>query len=560
MSRELLSVVILLVLAGCGGGGGSSSIDPPPSDPAGNGGGPVTPTDPTVSDYARAAKILDLTTFGPTVSEIDAVAREGIDWWLDDQFAQPASLHEPIVRRYGAQYGYELQNPVIFPGLYRRFAFFENALTAPDQLRQLTAYAFTQIFVVSATGMLNNNPIGLASYYDTLLTHSFGNFRDLLRAVTLHPAMGFYLSHVNNAKSDPAANTFPDENYAREVMQLFTIGLYKLNQDGTVVVDTNGRPIPTYDNDDIQAFAKIFTGLTYNVEAGNPVFGRNRGSMNLPMAMIDSFHEAGEKRLLNGQIVPDGQSGMEDIEAAIDNLFQHPNVGPFIGRQLIQRLVTSNPSPDYVARVAAVFAENGSGERGDLEAVLRAILTDSEASDASRVREPFRRHLAVNRSMGTAPVSGSDYGITGFFVQNLTGQMVLTAPSVFNFYSPFYRPPGGQGLQSPEMQITTEDSVVGLINLFAQALYGDAPMHTHSELPAVALDLTPLSAYMDDRDTFLVWVERLFFGGQMREHTRDVLNDTLDEVTDLPTEDQVKVALYVALASPDQAIAEGGTP
>ncbi len=280
--------------------------------------------------------------------------------------------------------------------------------------------------------------------------------------------------------------------------------------------------------------------------------------MNLPMAMVDSFHEAGEKRLLNDLVVPDGQSGMEDIDAAIDNLFQHANVGPFIGRQLIQRLVTSNPSPEYVARVATVFADNGSGERGDLEAVLRAILTDEEVRDASRVREPFRRHLAVNRSLGTAPVSGSDYGITGFFVQNLTGQIVLTAPSVFNFYSPFYRPPGGQGLQSPEMQITTEDSVVGLINLFAQALYGDAPMHTHPELSAVALDLTPLSAYMDDRDIFLVWVERLFFGGQAREHTREVLNDTLDEVTDLPIEDQVKVALYVALASPDHAIAEGG--
>lgn len=556
MSRNLFLVIALSALVGCGGGG-SSAIDPPTGDDGGSGGGPVTPTDPTASDYAQAAHILDLTTFGPTADEIDTVAREGIDWWLNEQFALPASLHEPIVRRYGAQYGYQLQEPVIFPGLYRRFAFFENALTAPDQLRQVTAYAFTQIFVVSATGMLNNNPIGLASYYDTLLTHSFGNFRDLLRAVTLHPAMGFYLSHVNNAKSDPLANTFPDENYAREVMQLFTIGLYELNQDGTVVVDANGKPIPTYDNDDIQAFAKVFTGLTYDVNAGSPVFGRNQGAMNLPMVMIDSFHEGGEKPLLNGYVVPDGQSGMEDIDAAIDNLFQHPNVGPFIGRQLIQRLVTSNPSPGYVARVAGVFADNGSGERGDLEAVLRAILTDEDVRDASRVREPFRRYLALNRSLGVAPVTGTDYGVTGFFVQNLTGQMVLTAPSVFNFYSPFYRPAGGEGLQSPEMQITTEDSVVGLINLFAQALYGDAPMHTHPELPAMALNLSPVMDYLEDRDTFLVWVERLFFGGQMQDSTRAVLNDTLDEVTDLPTEDQLKVALYVALASPDQAVAEG---
>ena len=274
------------------------------------------------------------------------------------------------------------------------------------------------------------------------------------------------------------------------------------------------------------------------------------------MVMFDNYHEPGEKYLLNGFVVPDGQTGIQDIDDAVDNLFNHPNVAPFVSKQLIQRLVTSNPSPDYVSRISAVFADNGDGIRGDMKAVIRAILTDVEVAEASRVREPFRRFLAANRALNTTPSEGSDIGVTGFFVQNATGQMVLTAPSVFNFYSPFYRPQGGQGLIAPEMQITTEDTIVGVTNLMAQILYGNRPMHNHPELPEMRLDLTSMVSLADDKEAFLTRVERLFFAGTMSEHTRSVISGAWDEAAGSSPTDRVKLALYLALSAPDQAVAE----
>jgi uncharacterized protein (DUF1800 family) len=558
MKHSLVTLALLALLTACGGGGGGSApVDPPGSGGGSGGGGSTGPSEPTVEDYRDAALILDSGTFGARYSDIESVAESGLDAWLDQQFSMPISLHEPIVRRYGAQYGFNNQDSPIPIGLFRRFAFFENALTAPDQLRQVTAYALTQLFVVSQTGVLGNNPLGLSNYYDTLLVHSFGNYRDLLRAVTLHPAMGFYLSHVNNAKTDPDANTFPDENYAREVMQLFTIGLYELNTDGTQKLDADGRPIPTYDNTDIREFSKIFTGLAYaGAEGQEPQFGRNRAVLHTPMVMFDNFHEPGEKYLLNGFVVPDGQTGIQDIDDAVDNLFTHPNVGPFVGKQLIQRLVSSNPSPEYVSRISAVFADNGDGVRGDMQAVIRAILTDPEVANASRVREPFRRFLAANRALNAMPSEGIDIGVTGFFIENATGQMVLTAPSVFNFYSPFYRPQGGQGLISPEMQITTEDTIVGVTNLMAQVLYSDRPMHNHSQLPEMRLDLSSMVSLADSKEELLLRIERLFFAGTMSEHTRSVISGAFDEAAGSTPTDRVKLVLYLALTSPDQAVAE----
>jgi uncharacterized protein (DUF1800 family) len=558
MKHSLVTLALLALLTACGGGGGGSApVDPPGSGGGSGGGGSTGPSEPTVEDYRDAALILDSGTFGARYSDIESVAESGLDAWLDQQFSMPISLHEPIVRRYGAQYGFNNQDSPIPIGLFRRFAFFENALTAPDQLRQVTAYALTQLFVVSQTGVLGNNPLGLSNYYDTLLVHSFGNYSDLLRAVTLHPAMGFYLSHVNNAKTDPDANTFPDENYAREVMQLFTIGLYELNSDGTQKLDADGRPIPTYDNTDIREFSKIFTGLAYaGAEGQEPQFGRNRAVLHTPMVMFDNFHEPGEKYLLNGFVVPDGQTGIQDIDDAVDNLFTHPNVGPFVGKQLIQRLVSSNPSPEYVSRISAVFADNGDGVRGDMQAVIRAILTDPEVANASRVREPFRRFLAANRALNAMPSEGSDIGVTGFFIENATGQMVLTAPSVFNFYSPFYRPQGGQGLISPEMQITTEDTIVGVTNFMAQVLYSDRPMHNHSQLPEMRLDLSSMVSLADSKEELLLRIERLFFAGTMSEHTRSVISGAFDEAAGSTPTDRVKLVLYLALTSPDQAVAE----
>lgn len=553
-----LTMLMFLCLTACGGGSGDGG-GPGPSSGTPVTVGPSQPSGPSEQDYSDAALMLDLTTFGPTYAEVELVAAQGVAAYLNSQFQQPLGLHEPIVRRYIQEYGAELDNGPPSPVLYRRFAFFEQALTAEDQLRQLTAYALTQIFVVSQTGPLQNNPLALSNYYDTLLTHSFGNFRDLLLAVTLHPAMGFYLSHVNNAKTDLEANTFPDENYAREVMQLFTIGLFELNPDGTQKLDGAGRPIPTYDNDDIQEFAKIFTGLSYGSTpySESLFFGKNRPALDTPMVMFDDFHEPGEKYLLNGLVVPAGQTGMEDVEMAVDNLFNHPNTGPFIGRQLIQRLVTSNPSPEYVARVAAAFADDGSGQRGNMETLLRAILTDPEVAQASRVREPFRRFLAANRSLHAAPEDNVTYGGTGNLAEALTGQFVLHAPSVFNFYSPFYRPPGGQGAISPEMQITNEDTAVGVINLMASILYSRQSIRSAQTLPEITIDLSEFEALVTDTSGFLQRAERLFFAGSMPQSTRQIVSNALSQAAALPALDRAKLALYLSLISPEQA-ATGG--
>jgi len=545
------ALLLTLGLTGCGGGGSGGADGGTPAPPT-----PPPSTGPSQAELNAAAKFLDRTTFGADFAAIDSAARQGLELWLDEQFALAPSYHEPIVDRYLAEYGFNIGGDPP-PGTFRRFAFWERAFTAPDQLRQLTAYALSQIFVVSDNvDALFIDPRGLSDYTDTLLTHAFGNYRDLLRAVTLHPVMGIYLSHVNNARANPAANTFPDENYAREVMQLFSIGLYELNADGSRRLDGNGEPIPSYDNDDIREFAKIFTGLSYGPRqpGGASFFGNDDPVLNVPMVMFEDFHEPGEKRLLRGAVVPAGQSGLEDIDAAIDNLFNHPNVGPFIGRQLIQRLVTSNPSPAYVARVSAAFDGEGGAPRGDLARTLRAVLTDPEADAGIRLREPFRRYVAMQRALGVTSDDGTFPGY-GYVVQFLTGQHPLAAASVFNFYSPEFQPAGelgDLGLVAPEFQITTDSTVVGLTNLMAFALYGDVSLDSPEALAAIRLDLTDWEALAGD--ALIDRIDLLFFQGTMSDVTRNVLTDAVAPLAG-DAVNRTRVALYLALSSPDYAVA-----
>ncbi|MEM8769333.1 MAG: DUF1800 family protein, partial [Pseudomonadota bacterium] len=487
--RTLILLLSSTLLLGCGGGGDS---DRPAPAPIGN--PPPVDSGPTAAELNAVSKLLARTTFGPSYEDIVAVAEEGTEAWLERQFAMPPSLHEPIVRRYLAEYGFDPAGDPP-PGTFRRFAFYEQAFTAPDQLRQLVAYGLGQIFVVSDNvEMIFVNPLGLSSYQDMLLTHAFGNYRDLLEAVTLHPVMGLYLSHVNNARFNPATNTFPDENYAREVMQLFSIGLFELNPDGSQRLDGSGNPIPTYTNAEIREFAKVFTGLSYGFSLGSgpSFFGRQQPVLHVPMAMFETYHEPGEKRLLNGFVVPDGQSGLEDINDALDNLFNHPNVGPFIGKQLIQRLVTSNPSPEYVARVSAAFAGDGATPRGDMQSVLRAVLTDPEAETGIKLREPFLRYLALNRGLDVTSSDGTWPGY-GYIAQFLTQQHVLSAPSVFNFYLPSFSPAGelgSAGLVAPEFQITNDATIVGMTNLIAYSLFAEQSVDTPEGLADIRIDLT----------------------------------------------------------------------
>jgi uncharacterized protein (DUF1800 family) len=424
-----------------------------------------------------AARFLLQASYGPTMQDINHVRRLGVAKWLDEQFALPANSHLAFLNQLRDK-GENVFNQ------HARESFWTQALTGRDQLRQRVTFALSQIFVVSELGgMLDNQPFALASYLDTLNKNAFGNFRQLLTEITLHPAMGRYLDMMGSEKEDDATGRTPNENYAREILQLFSIGLYQLQPDGTPKLDANARPIPTYNQDEVKGFAKAFTGWNWG---GNAIREDKTWQQpavqyhwDVPMQAWPSRHSTGVKQLLNGAVIPGGLTPEKDLQIALDNIFQHPNVGPFIGKQLIQKLVTSNPSPAYVRRVAAAFDNNGSGIRGDLRAVIKAILLDPEArrvaSDNGKFREPILRWAHVLRAFHAQP-SGGRYRL--WYVdsaENELGQSPLRAPSVFNFFEPDYVPPGAiakAGIIAPELKSANETTVIGNANFMMAMLYG----------------------------------------------------------------------------------------
>lgn len=471
--RLLPALLLVLSLAGCGGGGSSQAPAPPPG--------------PAVTD-AQAARFLRQASFGPTPADIEEVKRLGFAAWIDAQLTQPASLELPYVRA-AAQSATQSDRVDVW---------FQNAVRGKDQLRQRTAFALSEILVVSDVGALAPFPEATAHYYDLLAENAFGNFRDLMEKVTLNPAMGAFLSVLSNQKADPARNIRPDENYARELMQLFTIGLVQLNADGTVRLDGAGKPIPTYDQSVVEGYARAFTGWTL---APMPAGSQGYNFVD-PMQPLEDLHDQSEKRLLNGALGPAGNTAAEDLKVALDSVFAHPNVAPFVSRQLIQRLVASNPSADYVRRVVAVFEDDGAGRRGNLGAVVRAILLDSEArapaaDSPGKLVEPLMRLTGVWRAYDAASASGR-FRLDGLGF--IVGQSPLSAPSVFNFFPPDYAPPGAlreAGILAPEMQITDENLLTLTTNLQAYTIFGlnsggagfkpdDVIIDIQSELPSAA--------------------------------------------------------------------------
>lgn len=573
MARQLVAAVLLAgalaLTAGCGGGGGGAPAPAPPTSPSPGGGDPA-PVEPDTPEPLRgidaAARLASRASFGMPWEAINSIADRGEDAWLEDQFALPVAYHDPVVtellaRAANGDFDSIDRNPANLEGIYSRMAWWHRTLTAEDQLRQRVAFALSEIFVVSDNvALLFQSPYAMSNYYDTLLTHAFGNFRDLLLAVTLHPTMGVYLSHINNARANPEANTFPDENYAREVMQLFSIGLFELNPDGSERLDGAGQPIPTYDNEDIGELARVFTGLSFGGD--NNRFPGRLPEFREPMRMFDSFHDSGAKQLVGGTVIPGGQDGLQDIEDAIDNLFQHPNVGPFIGRQLIQRLVSSNPSPAYVERVTAAFNGAGGAMRGDMRSVLRAVLLDLEALalpdpeiPRGKLREPLLRLVAALRQLNTSSPDGF-YANTGFYVQEQIQQHPLSAPSVFNFFLPAFQPVGAiadAGLVAPEFQITNSTSVIAIANLLQAALLGDFlnDLRVPPFSPA-SLDLGEYLALADDVPALLERLDTVFTYGTLGEESRDSIAEAAALIDD--TELRVRVALYLLLISPDYAV------
>jgi len=503
----------------------------------------------------EASRFLAQSTLGASWEEIHRTADLGLQVWLDEQFQQPIGRHQPFLdeRR---NMGLEIDTQT------RRWAWWQQVMESPDPLRQRVAMALSELFVVSDdVEAIGGNPIGLANYYDMLLENSFGNYRDLLLDVSLHPMMGVYLSHLKNQKSDPSRGRFPDENYAREVMQLFSIGLFELNLDGTLQLDGGGKPIPTYDNDDITEFAKIFTGLSFASAApdffgGDPVWTR-------PMRMYETQHEPGPKILLRGRYVPPGQSGMKDIQDAIDNLFHHPNVGPFISRRLIQRMVTSNPSPEYIRRVATAFQNNGHGVRGDMKAVVTAILLDPEAREwpssidatGGRLRESFLRRVHLARAFDATSLARI-YPIDDSAAPVNFGQRPLSSPSVFNFFLPDHQPTGpitDAGLFAPEFQIITavtaiasaddlETQIVRAMNFDDNAFY------------EVRLDLTDEIVLAPNVPALIDRLDLMLTYGNMSGQMRQILNQAVAQLGD-PT-DRAKLALYLIAISPEYAVVQ----
>lgn len=543
-----------------------------------------------------AARFLAQTTFGATDADIAAVQALGFAGWIDDQFARTPQLHFPLVQQWHDEIIAVTPTSSV-SSTERTEVWWRRALqkdAAADQLRQRVANALSQIFVISdRLDTIDGTPRGVAAYHDQFLNNAFGNYRDILRAVTLHPTMGFYLSHFRNRKADPARNIYPDENYAREVMQLLSIGLWELNPDGTRVLDGDSQPIPTYDNTAIANFARVFTGLSYGkkyVSSTNltivPATGffDGNGLAWEPMRGFDIYHDLASKTLLKGTVLPvrtasspdTGAATLADIDAAMDNLLNHPSTAPFIGRLLIQRLVTSNPSSAYIGRVSAAFANNGAGVRGDMKAVFKAILLDPEARDPLQLadaehgaqREPYLRYVALVRALAGPTSDGRIRGMRNIDAEFL--QRPYSSPSVFNFYLPEYQPLGpikDAGLVGPEFQITNSVTGINAPNRFYSGITGNLnPSGQTDTTQNSVIDLAPwLTDATNNADLMISRLDRLLAAGtlspqSLRNVSRAVrrLSDplgTADPATRTArATDRFRLAVYLVAISPEACV------
>ena len=483
--RRALCVAATAWLTACGGGGGGdggAAADKPAS-------------------RAEAARFLTQASFGPTDASIDRVMSLGYSAWIDEQLALPA--HQHLASWDAADALIKQSNPTGAAGQRELLdSFWRAAVAGEDQLRQRVAFALSQVFVISMqTDAVGDRPRGVAAYLDMLAQQGVGtraqpaNYRTLLESVSRHPMMGIYLSHLRNQKENARTGRVPDENYAREVMQLFSIGLHQLNLDGTPRLQGSER-IETYGSADIAGLAKVFTGFALDCPAwpdNNCFFnsvGSDEGSQPYadrllrPMRGYPQYHSRSEKAFLGTTIAPQTNGDPDaSLATALDTLYRHPNVGPFIGKQLIQRLVTSNPSPAYVEAVARAFNDNGRGVRGDMQAVVRAVLLHPEARDMAaasssdrygKLREPVLRLSALLRAVPVSSDSGQYRVGSTDRVDTELGQTPLRAPSVFNFWRPGYVAPGSStgaaDLVAPELQLTHETSVAGYVNYLRDVL------------------------------------------------------------------------------------------
>jgi uncharacterized protein (DUF1800 family) len=573
------SAAASLLLVACGGGGGAAVTPPPVAQP------------PPAVSKTEAFRFLNQATFGATEADSSALIALGDSTnaytrWVDAQLAGTSiGTQLPYVE---AAYPSPVPQGFNVGSLHaqRLEAWFKDSLNGGDQLRQRVAWALSEIMVVSQIGALQNYPFAVADFYDMLARDAFGNFRQLMEDVTLHPAMGIYLSMLGNQKANVATNIRPDENYARELMQLFTVGLVQLNLDGSVKPDGAGQPIPTYDQSVVEGFARVYTGWKWacpttrtNCTFANtraelaPVAGYNQVKA---MQFFAEAHETGTKQLLdyagalpaNG-LVPANQPGAKDLQDALDNIFNHPNVGPFVARQLIQKLVTSNPGPAYVQRVAQKFNDDGTGKRGNLAAVVRAILLDDEArsapasANAGKLKEPILRVTQFWRAYAAKAASGKYVANTNFAggPAAVLGEAPQQSPSVFNFFSPGYAPPGeiaNGGLVAPELQLATEYQNTQVTNFFWTYAINRTTAQTNLTADQVFIDTREESALAADPEGLINRVGEKLLGGAAN------LSPTLklqakaqierSAATGSGAATRVADAIYFVVTSPDFAL------
>jgi uncharacterized protein (DUF1800 family) len=534
LTRGAAAIALLALLTACGNGSDDSgtSASGPNDSPSAN---PATAP-------ASASRFLAQATYGPTSAEITRLSSMTYSAWLDEQFAKPASSHRAYMNQAAADMA--ANGDTIAPTNFYD-SYWSQAIAGDDQLRQRAAFALSQIFVISFTdATLRTQPRGVSSYYDMLGEGAFGNFRDLLEAVALHPMMGVYLSHLKNQKEDAATGRVPDLNFAREITQLFTIGQYQLNLDGSTVIGSDGKVALAYTSADLSGLSQVFTGWSWYAgpattdRTNRRFFGNDKNVERDWRPMQDynhhtantDFHSISAKAFFGVTIPAQTLSTADttgDLKIALDTLFNHPNVGPFIGKQLIQRLVTSNPSPAYVGRVAAAFNDNGAGKRGDMKAVWKAILLDAEARtapsspSAGKLREPLLRLANYMRAFNARSTSGRYLGIgnTDDPATRLN-QTAMAAPNVFNFYRPGYvpssKPIADAGLVAPEFQIVHDVSVAGYMNYMRSLIQVDTARDIQQDYSA-ELAIADKPAELVDR------VNLLLFGGQMPDALRTQL-------------------------------------
>ena len=540
----------------------------------------------TLPNRQEATRFLTQASFGPTQQEVSHLMAIGYAAWLDEQFAAPMDMVPHVA-------AWDASNKAIMAIDTRSRAstgevvssFWRQALTSRDQLRQRIAFALSEIFVISMRNSCGDNAYsrGAADYLDMLGRLSFGKYRDLLESVALHPVMGCYLSHIKNQREDVSTGRVPDENFAREIMQLFSIGLYELNADGSAKLDARNQPIETYSSADISGMAKVFTGWSWWCAGGltQGCFYSNPNSPNqyvTAMRPYTLYHSVTEKRFLNA-VVPASMfvTPEDSLKIALDTLSNHANVGPFLSKQLIQRLVTSNPSPAYVQRVAQAFRASG----GNLKVMIKAILLDPQARDMAnlsaptfgKVREPILSMTALMRAMGVHSDSGV-YMITDTADPSFSlGQSALSAPTVFNFFRPGFALPNSrsaaQGLVAPELQIATETSVAGYVNamaLFMRAGIGRIGYDNKATRADVQLNANidphdPLLALADSPWLLVEEINQRLMYGTMPTATKTDIATTLNALYFGPTPSAERTlyvrrnrlwsALLLTVASPD---------